>query len=137
MTESGKTTEETPAPRYEVVFTEDARNDIGALDGNVKKQLAKVIKKKIAVNPEGYGTPLRSSLSGYWKHEFANHRLIYQILPEEKKIVVVCAVGPRKAGDVVDIYFQLNKVAESGRLAEQVTSILETILPGLRKKKKK
>ena len=132
MTES-----ETPAPKYEVVFTEDARNDIGALDGSVKKQLAKVIKKKLAVNPEGYGTPLRSSLSGYWKHEFANHRLIYQILPEEKKIVVVCAVGPRKAGDVVDIYFQLNKVAESGRLAEQVTSILETILPGLRKKKKK
>lgn len=137
MTESGKTSEEIPAAKYEVVFTEDARNDIGALDGSVKKQLEKVIKKKIAVNPEGYGTPLRSPLSGYWKHEFANHRLIYQILPEEKKIVVVCAVGPRKAGDVADIYFQLNKVAESGRLAEQVTSILETILPDLGKKKKK
>jgi mRNA interferase RelE/StbE len=137
MRESGKTSEEIPAPKYEVLFTEDARTDIGALDGSVKKQLEKVLKKKIAVNPEGYGTPLRSSLSGYWKHEFANHRLIYQILPEEKKIVVVCAVGPRKAGDAADIYFQLSKVAESGRLAEQVTSILETILPGLRKKKKK
>jgi mRNA interferase RelE/StbE len=137
MTESGKTSEEIPAPKYEVVFTEDARNDIGALEGSVRKQLEKVIKKKIAVNPEGYGTPLRSSLSGYWKHEFANHRLIYQILPEEKKIVVVCAAGPRKAGHVADIYFQLTKVAESGRLAEQVTSILATILPGLRKKKKK
>ena len=137
MTDSGKTSEETPAPKYQVVFTEDARSDVGDLDGSVKKHLAKVIKKKIAVNPEGYGTPLRASLSGYWKHEFANHRLIYQILPEEKKIVVVCAVGPRKAGDVADIYFQLNKVAESGRLAEQVTSILETILPGLRRKKKK
>jgi mRNA interferase RelE/StbE len=137
MTESGRTSDEIPAPKYEVVFTEDARNDIAALDGSVKKQLEKVIKKKIAVDPQGYGTPLRSSLSGYWKHEFANHRLIYQILPEEKKIVVVCAVGPRKAGDVADIYFQLNKVAESGRLAEQVTSVLETILPGLRKKKKK
>ena len=69
--------------------------------------------------------------------EFASHRLIYQILPEEKKIVVVCAVGPRKAGDVADIYFQLNKVAESGRLAEQVTSVLETILPGLKREEKK
>lgn len=137
MTDSGKTSEETPAPIDEVVFTEDARRDVGALDGSVKKQLAKVIKKKIAVHPEGYGTPLRSPLSGYWKHEFANHRLIYQILPEERKIVVVCAVGPRKAGDVADIYFQLNKVAESGRLAEQVASILETLLPGLRRKKKK
>jgi len=137
MTDSGKANEESPAPKYEVVFTEDARSDVGALDGSVKKQLAKVIKKKIAVNPEGYGTPLRAPLSGYWKHEFANHRLIYQILPKEKKIVVVCAVGPRKAGDVADIYFQLNKIAESGRLAEQVTSILETILPGLRREKKK
>jgi mRNA-degrading endonuclease RelE of RelBE toxin-antitoxin system len=137
MTDSGKTSEETPAPKYEVVFTEDARSDVGALDGSVKKQLAKVSRKKIAVNPEGYGTPLRAPLSGYWKHEFANHRLIYQILPEDKKIVVICAVGPRKGGDVADIYFQLNRVAESGRLAEQVTSILETILPGLKRKKKK
>ena len=137
MTDSGKTSEETLPSNYEVVFTEDARSDVGALDGSVKKQLAKVIKKKIAVNPEGYGTPLRSPLTGYWKHEFANHRLIYQILPGEKKIVVVCAVGPRKAGHVADIYFQLNKVAESGRLAEQVASILETILPGPRRKKKK
>jgi mRNA-degrading endonuclease RelE of RelBE toxin-antitoxin system len=128
---------ETPAPKYEVVFTEDAKSDVGALDGSVKKQLLRVIKKKLAVNPEGYGTPLRAPLSGYWKHEFANHRLIYQIPPGEKKIVVVCAVGSRKAGDVADIYFQLNKVAESGRLAEQVTSILETILPGLRRNKKK
>jgi mRNA-degrading endonuclease RelE of RelBE toxin-antitoxin system len=137
MTDSGKTSEGTPAPKYEVVFTEDARRDVGVLDGSVKKQLAKVIKKKIVVHSEGYGTPLRSPLSGYWKHEFANHRLIYQLLPEEKKIVVVCAVGPRKAGDVADIYFQLNKVAESGRVAEQVASILETLLPGLRRKKKK
>ena len=137
MTDSGKASEETPAPKYEVVFTEDARSDVGAFDGSVKKQLAKVIRKKIAVNPEGYGTPLRAPLSGYWKHEFANHRLIYQIFPEDKKIIVVCAVGPRKAGDVADIYFQLNKIADSGRLAEQVTSTLETILPGLRRKKKK
>ncbi len=137
MTDSGKTSEEASAPQFEVVFTEDARSDVEALDGSVKKQVAKIIKKKIAVNPEAYGTPLRSSLSGYWKHEFASHRLIYQILPEKKKIVVVCAVGPRKAGDVADIYFQLNKVAESGRLAEQVTSILETILPDLKRKKKK
>jgi hypothetical protein len=79
----------------------------------------------------------RVKREAYWKHEFANHRLLYQTLPEEKKIVVVCAVGPRKAGDAADIYFQLNKVVASGRLAEQVTSILETILPGLRKKKKK
>jgi mRNA-degrading endonuclease RelE of RelBE toxin-antitoxin system len=137
MTDSGKESEETPAPKYQVVFTEDARSDVGAFGGSVKKQLEKALRKKIAVNPEGYGTPLRAPLSGYEKDEFANHRLIYQIFHEDKKIVVVCAVGARKAGDVADIYFQLNKIVGSGRLAEQVTSILETIQPGLRRKKRK
>ena len=101
-----KASEEIWAPKYEVLFTQDARNVIGALDGSVKKQLEKVLNKKIAVNREGYGTPLRSSLSGYWKHAFPSRRLIYQILSEEKKIVAVCAVGPRQAGDAVDIHFQ-------------------------------
>jgi mRNA interferase RelE/StbE len=137
MTGSARPNEQPGAPKYEVVFTGDARTDIDDLDGSIRKQLERVIRKKIAVDPEGYGTPLRSSLSGYWKHEFANHRLIYQILPRERKIVVVCAVGPRKAGDAADIYAQLIKVVESGRLAEQVTSILESILPDLGKKKKK
>ena len=59
MTDSGKTSEEASAPQFEVVFTEDARSDVEALDGSVKKQVAKIIKKKIAVNPEAYGTPLR------------------------------------------------------------------------------
>ena|SRR5713101_1187235 len=132
MTES-----QTPPARYEVVFTADARKDIRDLDGSIRKQLEKVLKNKIAVDPEGYGTPLRATLSGYWKHEFANHRLIYQILREQMRIVVVCAVGPRKSGDVADIYFQLNKIAESGRLAQQVATILEALLPSQRTRKKK
>jgi hypothetical protein len=47
--------------------------------------------------------------------------------------VVVCAVGPRKADDIEDVYKQLTKIAESGRLAEQVKVVLEIILPGRKK----
>ena len=37
MRESGKTSEEIPAPKYEVLFTEGARTDVGALDGRASR----------------------------------------------------------------------------------------------------
>jgi len=127
-------TESEPAPKYEVVFTEDAKSDVADLDGSIKNQLKKVCNKKLAVKPDEYGTPLRSILAGFWKHEFADHRVIYQIPPGEKDLVIVCAIGPRKAGDVEDIYNQLDRVAKSGRLAEQVKAVLTDVFSTKRKK---
>ena len=102
--------------------------DIKALDGSVRKQLRKVLEKKLALDPEGYGLPLRGSLAGYWKHQFGNHRVIYRIYPEAH-VVVVCAVGVRKQDDAEDIYKQLESVAKTGRLAEQLASVLSNLLP--------
>jgi mRNA interferase RelE/StbE len=118
-----------PKPALELRYTPDAAADIKALDGSVRNQLRKVLEKKLAVDPEGYGLPLRGSLAGYWKHQFANHRVIYRIYPE-RRFVVVCSVGVRKQGDAEDIYRQLEFVAKTGRLAEQLTSVLKQILPG-------
>ena len=115
-------------PLFELRYTPDAAADIKALDGSVRNQLRKVLEKKLAVDPEGYGLPLRGSLAGYWKHQFARHRVIYRIYPEHR-IVAVCAVGVRKQGDVADIYRQLESVAKTGRLAEQLSSVLENVLP--------
>jgi|ERR1700675_544841 mRNA-degrading endonuclease RelE of RelBE toxin-antitoxin system len=109
-------------------FTTDAGSEIKALDESIRKQLKNVLKKKLASNPEGYGLPLRGPLAGYWKHEFASHGIVYRIYPDHR-VVAVCAVGPRKQGDVQDIYNQLNKLIQSGRLAEQVASVLRKILP--------
>jgi len=81
----------------------------------------------LAVNPEGYGLPLRGALANFWKHEFANHRVIYRIYPQPR-VVAICAVGIRKQGDAADIYRQLESVAKSGRLAEQLASVLKKIL---------
>jgi hypothetical protein len=86
------------------------------------------LEKKLAVDSEGYGLPLRGSLAGYWKHQFGNHRVIYRIYPEPH-IVVVCAVGVRKEGDAEDIYRQLESVAKTGRLAEQLASVFGNPLP--------
>jgi mRNA-degrading endonuclease RelE of RelBE toxin-antitoxin system len=111
----------------ELRYTEDASKEIRNLDGSVKKQLRKVLEKKLAVDPEGYGLPLRGPLAGYWKHEFASHRVVYRIY-KDHHVVAICAVGPRKQGGTEDIYNQLNAVAQTGRLAEQVASVLKKML---------
>jgi mRNA-degrading endonuclease RelE of RelBE toxin-antitoxin system len=105
-----------------------AAADIKKLGGSVKQQLRKVLEKKLAADPEGYGLPLRSPLAGYWKHEFATHRIVYRIY-KEQRIIAVCAVGPRRQGDAEDIYNQLSAVAETGRLAGQVAAALKKLLP--------
>lgn len=122
---------EKPKPRapFELRYTADAGADIRGLDGSVRKQLRKVLEKKLAVDPEAYGLPLRDPLTNYWKHEFGNHRVIYRIYAAHH-MVVVCAVGVRKQGDVADVYRQLESVAQTGRLAEQLASVLKNLLPG-------
>ena len=117
-----------PRLSFGLRYTSDAAADIKALDGRVRNQLRKVLEKKLAVDPEGYGLPLRGSLAGYWKHQFGNHRVIYRIYPEHG-VVVLCAVGVRKQGDAQDIYRQLESVAKTGRLAEQLSSVLSNLLP--------
>lgn len=113
---------------FEFRYTADAAADIKALDGSVRNQLRKVMEKKLAIDPGGYGLPLRGSLAGYWKHQFGNHRVVYRIYPQHN-VVVVCSVGVRKQGDAEDIYRRLESVAKTGRLAEQLASILRNLLP--------
>jgi mRNA interferase RelE/StbE len=115
-------------PPFELRYTPDAAADIKALDGSVRHQLRKVLEKKLALDPEGYGLPLRGSLAGYWKHQFGNHRLVYRIYPQPR-VVVLCSVGIRKQGDAHDIYAQLESVAKTGRLAQQLASVLKHLLP--------
>ena len=121
-------TEETRSKSpIELRYTSDAAADIRDLDGSVRNQLRKVLEKKLAVDPEGYGLPLRGPLANYWKHEFGNHRVIYRVYSEHH-VVVVCAVGVRKQGDAEDIYRQLESVAKRGRLAEQLASVLNNLV---------
>jgi len=113
---------------FELRYTSDAAQDIKALDGSVRNQLRKVLEKKLAVDPEGYGLPLRGSLAGYWKHQFGSHRVVYRIYPQHR-VAVICSVGARKQGDAEDIYGQLESVAKTGRLAEQLAAVLRNLLP--------
>lgn len=113
---------------YELRYTLHAATGIKRLDGSIRAQLRKVLEKKLAVDPEGYGLPLRGLLANYWKHQFGNHRIVYRI-NREQHVVVVCAVGVRKQGDMEDIYKQLEAVAKTGRLAQQLAGVLKMLFP--------
>ena len=117
----------TVIPAFELRYTSDAAADIKSLDGSIRKQLRKVLERKLAVDPEGYGLPLRGALTNYWKHEFGNHRIVYRIYPAQR-VVAVCAVGVRKQGDVEDIYRQLESVGKTGRLAEQLAAVIKRLV---------
>jgi mRNA-degrading endonuclease RelE of RelBE toxin-antitoxin system len=115
-------------PGFELRYTADAARDIKSFDVSIRSQLRKVLEKKLAIDPEGYGLPLRSPLANYWKHEFRNHRIIYRIYPDHR-VVAVCAVGIRKQGDVEDIYRKLESIALTGRLAGQLAASLKNLMP--------
>jgi mRNA-degrading endonuclease RelE of RelBE toxin-antitoxin system len=110
--------------RYEIKFIDHAAAQAKALDGSIKKPLQKLCEKKLAVDPQGYGTELHAPLTGYWKHEFRTHRVIYRIYPD-LSLVVICAVGPRKHGDVADVYAQLAPLIKAGKIAEQLSALLK------------
>lgn len=109
---------------FDLRYTPDASADIKKLDESVRKRLRKAFEKKLAVDPEAYGLLLRAPLTNFWKHEFGNHRVIYRIYPQQC-LVVICAVGVRKQGDIEDVYRQLEAVARTGRLAGQLASVLK------------
>jgi mRNA-degrading endonuclease RelE of RelBE toxin-antitoxin system len=118
--------------KYSIAFAGDAFEDVKSLDGSIKNKLKKVLKKKLAVDPQGYGLPLRSPLSLYWKHEFSAHRVIYRIY-EEKRLIVICAVGPRKQGDAEDVYAQFQALAQTGKVAQQIAEVLSNFVPPKKK----
>ena len=119
-------------PKYSIAFTGDAFGDVRTLDGSIRNKLKKVLTKKLAMDPQGYGLPLRSPLNLYWKHEFAAHRVIYRIY-EERQLVVVCAIGPRKQGDVADVYNQFQALAQTGKVAQQIADVLDSLAPAKKK----
>lgn len=68
----------------------------------------------------------------YRKHKFSTRRVIYRIY-EEKRFVVVCAVGPRKQGDAADVYKQFQALSQTGKVAQQIADVLGSLAPSKKK----
>lgn len=84
--------------RYKVVLTAEAAKDFRGLDGSVKKQVAKQLKK-LEDSPH-LGKPLGNragfDIAGYYKLYAANKaiRIVYRII-EDEVIVEVVGIGKR------------------------------------------
>lgn len=59
----------------------------------------KAVEKKLSVDPEGYGRPLRGPLAGYWKLRVDDYRVIYRIVRDRIEVLVVM-VGIRRDFEV-------------------------------------
>ncbi|HNF59609.1 MAG TPA: type II toxin-antitoxin system RelE/ParE family toxin [Elusimicrobiota bacterium] len=70
--------------------------DIPNLGNAVARRIEKVIRERLAINPELFGLPLRRGLSGYRKMRVGDYRIIYRVVGSQIRIL---AIGHRS-----DIY---------------------------------
>jgi len=73
--------------------------DFSSINKHDQTIILKTIYKKLTVDPEQYGAPLRNELKGYWKLKISHYRIVYRI---EKNIVrvLVMKVGMRRDDQV-------------------------------------
>jgi mRNA interferase RelE/StbE len=77
------------------------KEDLPKLDAAGQKRILKTIRKKLAVDPEGYGEPLRGDLAGYWKLKVEDFRVVYSI-KKDVVTVKVLKVGARRDFEVYE-----------------------------------
>lgn len=92
------------------------KKDLGKLDPGIQKKILKAIRKKLTVDPENFGLPLRNEFSGYWKLRVEDYRVIYSI-KKERILVKVIKVGARRDFEVYE------------ELARRIPKILDEPVP--------
>lgn len=85
------------------------RIDIPKLSPEVKRRIRMTIEKKLTVEPEKFGKPLRRSLKGYRKLRVGDYRVIFRI---EESFVKIFAIGHRS-----EIYKETTKRFRTALLA--------------------
>ncbi len=73
--------------------------DLPGLDPHARSLVLKAIRKKLAIDPAGYGEPLRRELFGYRKLRVGDYRVIYRIRGSEVTVLVL-KIGMRKDSQV-------------------------------------
>ena len=77
------------------------KEDLPRFDGSIQRKILKAIRKKLTVDPEGFGSPLRGVFSNYWKLRVDDYRVIYSV-KKEKVLVKVIKIGARRNAEVYD-----------------------------------
>ena len=103
--------------RWKIKLTLPALNQLAAIrDTRVRESISRRINA-LEINPEKHGKPLSDELMGYRSIRAVGqrYRILYKV-EEEQVIVVVVAMGIRKAGDKKDVYELAKKLARLGLL---------------------
>ena len=97
--------------RWNVVFHPSViKEDIPCLESSAWREILRVIDKKLALDPQAYGEPLRKGLFGYWKLRVGAFRVIYHIKKEIVTVFIV-KIGARKDSQVYsEMFSRLKKL---------------------------
>lgn len=60
-----------------------------------QKEILRTIQKKLTLDPQAYGKPLRGAFTGYWRLRIGDYRAVYRMIKEEI-VVLVIKIGIRK-----------------------------------------
>jgi mRNA interferase RelE/StbE len=80
---------------HPLVFEEDFKK----ISLEFQQEIIKAIRKKLVIDPQGYGEPLRGNYKNYWKLRVGDFRVIYR-LDKNQLWVFVIKVGIRRDYEV-------------------------------------
>jgi mRNA interferase RelE/StbE len=104
---------------WRIVLTPTAKTQLAAVkDLRTKSKISESIDR-LAQNPEQQGKPLVGDLKGVYSLRAAGQRfrILYRI-EAETVMVIVLALGARKAGDKKDVYELARRLLKVGLLQE-------------------
>lgn len=88
-----------------------SKEDFKKINKSQQIHLLDVIRKRLSVDPLGYGKPLSGRFSGYWKLKVGDFRIIYKIIKKEVTVLVI-KIGLRKDYKVYkELFFRLRKLS--------------------------
>ncbi len=87
--------------------------DFKKIDPSHQSYVLRTIRKKLSLDPESYGKPLRGEFKGYWRLSVGDFRVIYRIV-KNKILVLVIRIGIcRDARVYEELFFRLKKLSKN------------------------
>lgn len=87
-----------PAPVWRVEFHPDAARDLRKLGHVERRLILAYLRERIATpdDPRRFGRPLTGDLTGLWRYQVGDYRIVATI-ENDRLVVLVVTVGHRRA----------------------------------------
>jgi mRNA-degrading endonuclease RelE of RelBE toxin-antitoxin system len=108
---------------YRIQFTDDGLRDVKALPKNIRNALSRELKNALAKDPQGCSEKLREPLAGWHSFHSGKYRVIFKLY-KDLKVIAVAGIGQHSSQATQDVHRRLERLAKSGRLAEEILASL-------------